>query len=131
MNEPRPVVVHRADAIAGPTTPGLEMRHHLDRDGRCVGWSGWIRNEAGDTSGWHHHGANDTYVHVIRGSVSIEFGPGGGDRIEAGAGDLFLVPSQAIHRERTGSDEDLEAFVVRVGGEPEQVDVDGPEGAGR
>jgi uncharacterized RmlC-like cupin family protein len=131
VNESRPVVVHPADAIAGPTTPGMEQRHHRDPDGRWVGWSGWIRNEAGDVSGWHHDAANDTYVYVIRGLVSIDFGPGGAGRVEARAGDLLLVPSQVVHREMTGSDEDLEAFVLRVGGEPEQVDVDGPEGAGR
>jgi uncharacterized RmlC-like cupin family protein len=93
-----------------------------------VGWSGWIRNDAGDVRGWHHHAASDTYVYGIRGSVTIEFGPSGDDRVEARAGDLVL-PSQTIRRELTGSDEDLEALIVRVGGEPEQVDVDGPEGA--
>ena len=131
MNGSRPVVVHPADGTVGPTTAGMEMRHHVDPGGRWVGWSGWIRNEAGDVSGWHHHAANDTYVYVIRGSVTIEFGSSGDDRVEARAGDLFLVPAQTIHRELTGSDEDLEAFIVRVGGEPEQVDVDGPEGAER
>lgn len=131
MNDLRPVVVHPADANVGPMTPGLEMRHHLDPGGQWVGWSGWIRNEAGDVSGWHHHAANDTYVYVIRGSVTIEFGPGGAERIVVGAGDFFLVPPQTIHREMTNSDEDLEAFVLRVGGDPEHVDVDGPEGAAR
>ena len=121
MNESRPVVVHPADAIAGSATPGLELRHQLDPDGRRVGWSGWIRNEAGDIAGWHHHAANDTYADVIRESVSVEFGPGGGDTIEPRAGDLFFVPAQAIHREMTGSDEDPEAFVMHVGGEPEQL----------
>jgi uncharacterized RmlC-like cupin family protein len=131
MGKSRPVVVHPEEAIAGPTTPGLERRHHLDADGRWVGWSGWIRNDAGDVSGWHHHAANDTYVYVIRGSVTIEFGPGGADRIEARAGDLFHIPSQTIQRETTGADEDLETFVLRVGGEPEHVNVDSREGAGQ
>ena len=39
-------------------------------------------------------------------------------------------PSHTIHRETTGQVADLEAFVIRVGGEPEQVNVDGPETAG-
>ncbi len=34
---------------------------------------------------------------------------------------FFFVPAQAIHREMTGSDEDPEAFVMHVGGEPEQL----------
>jgi uncharacterized RmlC-like cupin family protein len=131
MTKSRPVVVHPEEAIAGPTTPGMELRQHFDADGRWVGFTGWIRNEAGDVSGWHHHAANDTYVYVIRGSVTIEFGPGGAERVEARAGDFFLVPPETIHRELTGPDADLEAFVLRVGGEPEHVGVDAPEGASR
>ena len=77
-------------------------------------------------SGWHHHADNDTFVYVIRGSIKIEFGQGDADSIEARAGDFFLVPSQTVHRETTGSDADLEAIVLRVGGEPEYVSVDGP-----
>ena len=109
----------------------MEVRYNLEPGGRWVGWSGWIRNEAGDVSGWHHHAGNDTYVYVIRGSVTIEFGARGADRIEATAGDFFLVPPGTIHREITGADGDLEAFIVRVGGEPEYVGADGPEGAGQ
>lgn len=131
MSKSRPAVVRPEEAIAGPTTPGMELRHHFDPAGRWVGWTGWIRNDAGDVSGWHHHAADETYVYVFRGSVTIEFGPGGAERVEARAGDFFLVPSQTIHRETTGPDADLDAFVLRVGGEPEQVNVDGPEGVGR
>jgi hypothetical protein len=59
MSKSRPVVVHPEEAIAGPTTRGMELRHHFDPDGR---WAGWIRNDAGDASSWHHHAANVTYV---------------------------------------------------------------------
>lgn len=125
MSESRPVVVHPEDVVTGPTPPGMEMRHHVDPDGHWIGWSGWIRNDAGDVSDWHHHAGNDTYVYLIRGSIIVEFGPGG-EHIEARAGDFFIVPAGTIHRETTGSDVDLEAFVVRVGGKPEYVAVDGP-----
>jgi uncharacterized RmlC-like cupin family protein len=131
MSELRPIALHAEEVAAGPATPGMEIRRHLDRDGRRIGWSGWIRNEAGDVSGWHHHAANATYVYVIRGSVAIEFGPGGAEQIEARAGDFFLVPAHTIHRERTGPSTDAEVFIIRVGGEPEKVDVDGPDGADR
>jgi uncharacterized RmlC-like cupin family protein len=126
VSESRPVVVHPEETVAGATTPGLEFRRRLDPGGRLLAWSGWIENEAGDMSGWHHHAANDTYVYVIRGAVTVEFGPGGADRIEARAGDFFLVPADTIHRELTGTDIDLEAFLVRVGGDPEHVAVAGP-----
>ena len=131
MSKLRPTVIHPEETSTGPTTPKMETRHRLDADGRWVGWSGWIRNEAGAESGWHHHAANDTYVYIIRGSLMTEFGPNGAEQIEARAGDFFMVPAHTIHRERTGPDADVEAFVIRVGGEPEKVDVDGPEGADR
>ena len=128
MNTSRPIVIHPADRGVDSTTPGMELRHRHDADGRWVGWTGWIQNEASDVSGWHHHGANDTYVYVIRGSVTVESGPGGAERIEARAGDFFLVPADTTHRETTGQDTDLDAFVLRIGREPEYIEVDGPEG---
>jgi uncharacterized RmlC-like cupin family protein len=101
-----------------------ERRQQFEREGRCADW---IRNDAGDVSDWHHHAANETYVYVSRGSVTIEFGPGGAQSVVARAGDFFIVPAQTIHRELTGEDSDLEAFIIRLGGEPEHVSVDGPE----
>jgi uncharacterized RmlC-like cupin family protein len=124
----RPMVIHPGDQGVDSTTPGMELRQRHDADGRWVGWTGWIQNEAGDVSGWHHHGPNDTYVYVIRGSVTVEFGPGGAERIEAHAGDFFLVPAETTHRETTSPDSDLDAFVVRIGREPEYVEVDRPDG---
>ena len=119
-----PVVLH--PNVPMPEPPGSDRRHFQDLDGRWIGWAGWIQNDAGDVSGWHHHSANETYVYVIRGSVTVEFGPGGRDRIVASAGDLFIVPSDTVHRELTSEDSDLEAFIVRVGGEPEEVVADQP-----
>jgi uncharacterized RmlC-like cupin family protein len=127
MSKSRPVVVHHPEqGVPAPAMSGTERRQQFEREGR---WADWIRNDAGDVSDWHHHAANDTYVYVSRGSVTIEFGPGGTESIVARAGDFFIVPSLTIHRETTGQDSDLEAFVVRVGGEPEHVTVDGPEAA--
>ena len=120
-----PVVLHPNASM--PEPPGPERRHFHDLDRRWVGWSGWIKDEAGDTSGWHHHATNETYVYVIRGSVTVEFGPGGSERIVAGAGDFFIVPSNTVHRELTSDGSDLEAFIVRVGGEPEEVGAGEPE----
>jgi uncharacterized RmlC-like cupin family protein len=84
-------------------------------------------NDAGDVSGWHHHVANVTYVYVSRGSLTMEFGPEGAESVVARGGDFIVVPPFTIHRETTGPDVDLEAFVIRIGGEPEHVAVDGPE----
>jgi uncharacterized RmlC-like cupin family protein len=130
MSQARPVVIHPEEAMLGPATPGMEQRLFFDPAGRWAGWAGWIRNEAGEVSPWHHHPVSDTYVYVIRGSLTIHFGPGGAESVVARAGDFFFIPSHTIHRETTSSDTDLEAFVLRFGREPEHVNVDGPEPAG-
>lgn len=129
MSKSRPIVIHPEEGVAGPASPGLEERHLFDRDGRWAGWAGWIHNEAGDKSGWHHHAANNTYVYVIRGTLRIDFGPGGAESVEAGTGDFIFIPSQTIHHETTSHDSPVEAFVLRVGSEPEYVKADGPEAA--
>jgi uncharacterized RmlC-like cupin family protein len=127
MSKSRPVVIHPEEGM--PEPPGAERRHFFDPDNRWVGWASWIQNEAGDVSGWHHHAANETYVYVIRGSVTVDFGAGGAESIVARAGDFFIVPSHTIHREATSQDADLEAFIVRVGGEPEHVEASRPQPA--
>jgi uncharacterized RmlC-like cupin family protein len=129
MERSRPVVV-RPEQEGSESLLGSQRRHFNDQDGHWVGWAGWISNDAGDVGGWHHHADNETYVHVIRGSITIEFGPGGRENVVARAGDLFVVPSRTVHRELTSDDTDLEAFIIRVGGEPEKVDVEGPDSAG-
>lgn len=127
MDKPRPLVIHPEEKVLGLRIPGLGRRLFFDPKGRWAGWAGWIRNEASDVSGWHHHPASDTYVYVIRGSLTIDYGLGGTERVVANAGDFIVIPSGTIHRETTSKDSDLEAFVLRVGREPEQVDMDGPE----
>jgi len=126
MERARPIVVSPGQE-GSESVLGSERRHFHDHDGHWIGWAGWISNDAGDIGGWHHHADNETYVHVIRGSVTVEFGPGGGESVVARAGDFFTVPSRTIHRELTGDDTDLEAFIIRVGGEPEKVDAVGPD----
>jgi uncharacterized RmlC-like cupin family protein len=124
MAKPRPTVAHPEEGMPAPPMPDDERREQYQRQGR---WASWIQNEAGDMSGWHHHAGNDTYVYVGRGSLTIDFGPGGAESIEARAGDFIVIPSETVHREMTGADADLEAFVIRVGGDPEHVNLDGPE----
>ena len=119
------VQVYRPDE-PGTETPDTERQQQWVRGGR---WAAWIRNDAGDVSDWHHHAANDTYVYVGRGSLTFEFSPGGAESVVARAGDFVIVPAETIHRETTGPDADLEALVLRIGGEPEHINVDGPADA--
>jgi uncharacterized RmlC-like cupin family protein len=120
----RPVVVSPEDSVPAPPTPGMERRQLFEGAGR---WAGWIRTDAGLAGGWHHHGDHDSYIYVLRGSLTIDFGPGGRESVKAKAGDFIFNPARLVHRETTSPDGEAEAFVVRVGEGPQVVNVDGPD----
>ena len=126
MEHARPFVVRPDEGAGapGPPTPGMDRRQLLDRDDH---WVGWVQTEAGLAGGWHHHGERDSYIYVLRGAVTIEYGLGGRERLQAGAGDFIFNPARMVHREISGPDEPAEFFVVRVGTGPQNVNVDGPE----
>jgi uncharacterized RmlC-like cupin family protein len=126
MDIDRPIVIRGGDATAMPTpTAGMERRQLLSDEDR---WVGIVRTEPGIAGGWHHHADHDSYIYVVRGSLRIEFGPGAGDRIDAGAGDLIVNPARTVHREITPpGPTSVELLVVRIGGGPDTVNVAGPE----
>ncbi len=126
MDQVRPLVI-RADEgppAPGPPTPGMDRRQILDHPSA---WVGWVRTDAGLAGGWHHHGERDSYVYVLSGSVTIEYGPGGRDPVRATAGDLIFNPARMVHRETTTPQEPAEFFVVRVGAGAQNVNVEGPD----
>lgn len=105
-------------------TPGLARRVAFHDDGH---WFGHVEASPETMSGWHHHGDNVTIGYVLEGSVTLEFGPGGRDRVEVHEGEYFRVPKHAIHREGNTSSSPAEAVIVRVGEEPVVFPADGPE----
>jgi uncharacterized RmlC-like cupin family protein len=125
MGQPRPVVVRAADGVTplGAPTPGMERRQLYDDQDR---WVGWVRSDAGLAGGWHHHGERDSYIYVLRGTVTIEYGSAGRERVMAQAGDFIFNPARIVHREITAPAEPAEFFVVRVGTGPQNINVDGP-----
>ena len=129
MDRPRAIVIRASEApvVSGPPTSGMDRRELLTREDA---WAGWVRTDPDIAGGWHHHGDRDSYIFVAHGRIAIDFGPGGRQRIEATAGDFIFNPAGMIHREVT-AEEPVEAFVVRVGGGPLNVNVDGPEPDGR
>jgi uncharacterized RmlC-like cupin family protein len=107
----------------GASTPGMTREQAIVTE---TMWSGIVLTDPGMVSGWHHHGAHETAIYVLSGAIRIESGPGGGDVVDAEAGDFVHVPRGAIHRERNPSDGVSRLVVVRTGtGEP-VVNVDGP-----
>ncbi len=126
MDTPRPRAVRPAErtVAAGPVTPGMVREVAFAGDDR---WVGFVRSEAGVRSGWHHHGETDTYFYVLRGTIELEFGPGGRERLRVEAGDFAHVPRGVIHREGTTAEEPGELALVRIGSGPPVVNVEGPE----
>ena len=127
MAEPaRPVVVRPTEAVVAPGAPtqGMDRRQLVDREGS---WVGWVRTDAGLAGGWHHHGDRETYAYLLRGTLTIDFGPGGREQLTAGADDFIFIPAGMVHRESTTPDEAAEVFVVRVGTGPQTFNVDGPD----
>jgi uncharacterized RmlC-like cupin family protein len=101
----------------------MDRRQLFNHDDR---WVGWVQTDAGLAGGWHHHGERDSYIYVLRGSVTIEYGPTGRERVTAAAGDFIFNPARMVHREISAPEEPAEFFVIRVGTGPQNVNVDGP-----
>lgn len=102
----------------------MDRRQLLDEEDR---WIGWVQTTPGVAGGWHHHGDRDTFVFMTRGALVVEFGLGGSESITLGAGEVGLIPPRTVHREITTDDASAEAFVMRLGSGPQNVNVDAPD----
>lgn len=107
-------------------TPGLHRRVAFEGEDH---WFGHVTADANAFSGWHHHGETLTIGYVVRGTVRLEFGPGGADSVEIGEGGYFRVPPGLIHREGNPTGQDGEVVLVRIGEGRPVFPVDGPEPA--
>jgi uncharacterized RmlC-like cupin family protein len=90
-------------------------------------WAGSVRTGPGMISGWHHHGDFESVIFVTTGALVMEFGPGGGETLEAQPGDFLYVAPGAIHRESNPTAEESHIIVVRAGSGGPVINVDGPE----
>jgi uncharacterized RmlC-like cupin family protein len=109
----------------GAATLGMVREQAIVTDGM---WAGYVRTAAATVSGWHHHGAYETTIYVLAGGLRMEFGPAGGETVEAGPGDFVYVAPGAIHRESNPTDVESQIVVVRSGIGVPVVNVDGPDG---
>ena len=105
-------------------TPGLTRRTAFEGDGH---WFGHVKAAPTTMSGWHHHGDNVTMGYVLKGSITLEFGPDGAQSVEVGEGEYFEVPKKTVHREGNRSPESGEVLVSRVGEGQLVFPVDGPD----
>ncbi len=107
-------------------TPGLTRRTAFEEDGH---WFGHVTADPETMSGWHHHGENVTMGYVLKGTLTLEFGPGGTERVEISEGEYFEVPRHTVHREGNASPELGEVVIARVGTGQLVFPMDGPEGS--
>jgi len=110
----------------GAPTPGMTREQAIATDAT---WSGIVLTEPGMVSGWHHHGAYETTIYVLSGTIRMESGPRGRDVVDAEAGDFVYVPRGAIHRESNPGDERCRAVAVRSGSGEPVINVEGPASA--
>lgn len=64
-----------------------------------------------------------------KGKVTLEFGPGGRERVEVSEGEYFEVLKHLVHREGNMTTETGEAVIMRVGEGPVVFPVEGPDPA--
>lgn len=119
-------LIRPSERTEGGFTPGM-VREEALATGEM--WAGFVTTEAGMVSGWHHHDDHETTIYVLSGVMRMEYGPGGGETLEAGPGDFLYVPPHVVHRESNPSAEPGTAVVVRGGKGEVVVNVDGPSPA--
>ena len=101
-------------------TPGMTRAHAIEAPGLT---SGTVSVGPGVMSGWHHHGTHETSIHVLKGSLKMEFPDGA---IEAKEGDFIHVPAGAVHRESNPGSEPNLAVFSRAGSGTVTVNVEAP-----
>ena len=114
------------ELIEAQGTPGLTRHTAFEGDGH---WFGHVEADPETMSGWHHHGENVTMGYVIKGTVTLEFGPGGSDKVVVAEGEYFEVPKNTVHREGNASTQTGEVVIARVGEGQLVFPVDGPDAA--
>ena len=123
MNEPVRTLTD-AELREAQGTPGLTRRTAFEGEGH---WFGHVEAAPVTMSGWHHHGDNVTMGYVLKGDVTLEFGPGGSQTVHVGEGEYFEVPKNTVHREGNTSPEVGEVVIARVGQGQLVFPVDGPD----
>jgi uncharacterized RmlC-like cupin family protein len=114
------------ERIEGPATAGMIREEAV---ATAALWAGLVRTGPGMQSGWHHHGRFESVIYVATGALVMEFGPGGGETLEARAGDFLYVAPGAVHRESNPTAEESHIIVMRSGSGEAVINVEGPEAA--
>lgn len=109
------------------TTPGMVREEAYA--GENV-WVGTVRTEPGVETGWHHHGAYESWIYVLAGRARMEFGPGGDAALECEPGDVIHVAPGVIHREIATGSVPTDVILFRVGAGQVTFNTERPDGSG-
>ncbi len=124
MEPPKVIKKHELENPSAEQSEGMQRGEAFAHDGV---WAGFSAFPGGATTGWHHHGDYATYGYITKGQMFVEYGDGGGERVEVSAGDFVYIPAHLVHRESVAS-EGGEGAIVRVGGKGATIfNVDGPD----
>ncbi len=117
--------VTKEQRVRLPGPPGAPfVREQMFGDDHV--WLGIVTTEPGAASPWHHHGGHETYVYMLEGEATVEYGEEGAKRMTAYAdGSLHLVPGGLPHREINTGSAPNRILVMRVGEGPPVVPVEG------
>src|SRR5688572_4077276 len=114
----------RHDLAEGPATPGMTRRQATSGHNVSILE---VTTEPETFSGWHHHGEHTTCGYVVEGTLRFEWGPGGGESVELGSGDFFVVPPNTVHREGNPGSVQQRLVGFRFGTGPSVVNVEAPD----
>ena len=89
-------------------------------------WAGIFVVEPSGKTGIHHHGEQDTVVHVLEGEATVRWGDFGEHSATVGTGDFLHVPGWLPHQELNPSKEHPFRWVV-VRSTPEPIVVNLPD----
>lgn len=109
--------------MAAAQTAGMIREEAIQTDHL---WVGIARTKPGNISNWHHHGDWETVAYVIEGNCRLEFGSGGQNVVVGRPGDYIYIPKGEIHRESNPAEGEQALVIVRFGGGPVVINVDGP-----
>ncbi|KAM0712623.1 hypothetical protein Q7P35_000069 [Cladosporium inversicolor] len=125
MQKQKPVVVKESSAleVSGGQTEGMQRANALVGLSPNICASRMIAKPH-TASAVHHHGEQDTVVFSFSGYGTI-VSDGGSKRQNLSPGDYALIPAYAEHQEVNDSDEDVVWCIVRSGGEPCVVNIEG------
>jgi len=78
-------------------------------------------------SPWHHHGARTLYGYVASGTLTLEYGPRGGELVRVSQGEFFRIPRGLVHRDVNRAPVEAVITNVIIGEGPATIDVSGPD----